>query len=95
MLEKKKYRLPILLLSFGILFCIGSTFATIKSIENRFSQSDAILTFVLAVVQFMLSNLRKEEMDNLFNSGTGIKEKSRNIKTHYMKLYISSLGLQV
>ena len=80
MLEKKKYRLPILLLSFGILFCITSAYATIGSTENWFSRSGAILTFVSVVVQFQLSNLRKEEIENLFNSGTGIKEKFKNIK---------------
>lgn len=80
MLEKKKYRLPILLLSFGILFCIASAFATINSAENWFSRSGSILTFVSVVVQFLLSNLRKEEIENLFNSGTGIKEKLKNIK---------------
>ena len=80
MLDKKKYRLPIFLLSFGILFCIASAFATINSTENWFSRSGAILTFVSVVVQFLLSNLRKEELENLFNSGTGIREKFKNIK---------------
>lgn len=80
MLEKKKYRLPILLLSFGILFCIVSAIASINSTESWFSRSGAILTFVSVVVQFLLSNLRKGEIENLFNSGKGIKEKFKNIK---------------
>ena len=80
MLDKKKYRVPILLLAFGILFCLASAIASIDSTENWFSRSGAILTFVSVVVQFLLSNLRKEEIENLFNSGKGIKEKFKNIK---------------
>lgn len=80
MLEKKKYRLPIFLLSFGILFCIASALATTSSTENWFSRSGAILSFVSVVVQFLLSNLRKEEIENLFNSGKGMTEKFKNMK---------------
>lgn len=80
MLDNKKFRFPILLLSFGILFCIVSVFATMGSTENWFARSGAILTFVSVVVQFLLSNLRKEEIENLFNSGVGIKEKFKSIK---------------
>ncbi len=80
MIEKKKYRLPIILLSFGILFCIASAIENIDSTENWFSRSGSILTFVSVVVQFLLSNLRKEEIENLFNSGKGIKEKFTKIK---------------
>ena len=80
MLEKKKYRLPILLLFFGILFCIGSAFATIGSTENWFARSGAILTFVSVVVQFLLTNLRKEEIEKLFKSNIGLKEKIKQIK---------------
>ena len=80
MLEKKKYRLPVLLLSFGIIFCIGSAFASINATESWFARSGAILTFVSVVVQFLLSNLRKEEIENLFNEGSGIREKIKNIK---------------
>lgn len=80
MLENKKYRLPILLLSLGILFCIASAIASINSTESWFARSGAILTFVSVVVQFVLSNLRKEELENLFKSNIGLKEKVRKIK---------------
>ncbi len=80
LLEKKKYRLPIALLLFGIVFSIASAAASIDSTENWFSRSGAILTFVSVVVQFQLSNLRKEEIENLFNSGVNIEEKLKNIK---------------
>lgn len=80
MLENKKYRHPILLLSFGIIFCIGSVFASINATESWFARSGAILTFVSVVVQFLLTNLRKAEIENLFKSNIGLKEKVRKIK---------------
>lgn len=80
LLENKKYRLPVLLLLFGILFTFASAIASINSIENWFSRSGAVLGFVSVVVQFIFSNLRKEEIENLFNAGQGLKEKLSNIK---------------
>ena len=79
-LQKKKYRLPILLLAIGISFSTVSAIVSIDSTVNWFSRSGSILTFVSVVVQFILANLRKEEIDNLFNSGVGFKGKLENIK---------------
>lgn len=79
-LENKKYRLPILLLSFGILFTIVSAIVSVDASENWFSRSGAILGFISVVVQFILSNLRKEQIENVFNAGNGLKEKLHNIK---------------
>lgn len=75
-----KYRAPILLLIVGTVFCIASAYASIDSVENWFSRSGAILTFVSVVVQFLLSNLRKKEIEDLFKSSIGIDEKFKSIK---------------
>ena len=93
MLEKKKYILPIFLLSFGLFFCIASAFATIGSNENWFSRSGSILSFISIVVQFILFNLRRDELKNLFDSGTGLREKFKNIEkksTIHQVVYITS-----
>ena len=42
--------------------------------------SGAVLTFISVVVQFLLSNLRKEELENLFNLSIGVKQKLENLK---------------
>jgi len=52
----------------------------IDSTENWFSMSGAVLTFISVVVQFLLSNLRKEELENLFNLSIGVKQKLENLK---------------
>jgi len=74
-INRKKYRIPIVLLMFGVLFCIISGYFSINSTEDWFGRSGAVLSFVSVVIQFILSNLKKSEIENLFNANIGLKEK--------------------
>lgn len=79
-IEKNKYRIPILLLLFGIIFCIFSAIISVGASENWFARSGAVLSFVSVVIQFILSNLKKSEIKNLFQSNISLKQKFQTIK---------------
>jgi len=79
-IAKQKYRLPLSLLIFGVVFSIGSAISSLDSDGDWFARSGAVLSFVSVVVQFLLSNLKKNELENLFYSKTGLKEKFKSIR---------------
>lgn len=79
-INKKKYRTPIFLLVFGITFSIISAIVSINATENWFARSGAVLSFVSVVIQFILSNLKKSEIKNLFKSNIGLKGKVEAIR---------------
>ena len=79
-IAKKKYRIPISLLLFGIIFCIASAIMSIDSTESWFMRSGAVLSFVSVAIQFILTNLKKKEIENLFNTDLGLKEKFRAVR---------------
>ena len=75
LINRKKYRVPMLLLVFGLLFCIVSAYFSMNATEDWFGRSGAVLSFVSVAIQFILSNLKKSEIKNLFNANIGLKEK--------------------
>ncbi len=79
-IDKNKYRRPVLLLIFGVFFSIISAYASLDSEGDWFARSGAILSFISVVVQFLLSNLKKSELESLFRSNKGLKEKINTIK---------------
>lgn len=79
-LAKKNYRIPIILLVFGIVFCIISGIISIESPEDWFMRSGAVLSFVSVSIQFILSSLKKSEIENLFNSDLRLKEKFKAVR---------------
>ena len=79
-IHKKKYRTPIALLVFGIVFCIISAIISIDSSESWFMRSGAVLSFVSVAIQFILSNLKKSEIENLFNSDLRLKDKFKAVR---------------
>lgn len=74
-IERKKYRIPFALLVFGVVFCIISGYFSIDSAEDWFGRSGAVLSFVSVVIQFILSDMKKSEIENLFNANIGLKQK--------------------
>ena len=68
------------LLVFGMIFCIISAFMSLNSTETWFARSGAVLSFVSVVIQFLLSNLKKVEIENLFKSDLGLREKFNVVK---------------
>ncbi len=80
LLDKKKYRLSIFLILFGIMFSIVSAIISIDSTGNWFARSGSILTFISVVVQFQLSNLKKNDAENILQSDLDIHEKLKTIK---------------
>lgn len=78
--HKKKYRVPIFLLLFGIVFCIVSAIVSIGSSEDWFMRSGAVLSFVSVAIQFILSGLKKSEIESLFNSDIGLKQKFNAVR---------------
>ena len=90
-IDKKKYRQPIILLIFGIAFSLISAYASLYSEGDWFARSGAILSFVSVVVQFLLSNLKKSEIENLFRSNIGLKEKIQTIKIKDVRHEVLSL----
>ncbi|PWH84676.1 hypothetical protein [Brumimicrobium oceani] len=79
-IEKRKYRQPIILLVFGIVFSLFSDYASLDSEGDWFARSGAVLSFVSVVVQFLLSNLKKTELESLFRSKIGLKAKIQTVK---------------
>lgn len=79
-IDKKKLRFPIILLIFGITFSITSAIISINTDGNWFARSGAVLSFVSVVVQFMLSNMKKSEIERLFESNLGLKHKMKALK---------------
>lgn len=79
-IEKKKYRIPIALLIFGISFCIVSAVYAAKTSGEWFGRSGAVLSFVSVVVQFYISNLKRSEIESLFKTDLGIRDKFNAIK---------------
>lgn len=79
-IEKHKYRIPIFLLLFGIIFCIISAIVSVGSSENWFARSGAVLSFVSVAIQFILSNLKKSKIENLFQSDLPLREKFQKVK---------------
>ncbi len=80
LIAKKKYRIPIVLLVFGIIFCLISAIISIDSKENWFMRSGAVLSFASVAIQFILSNLKKSEIENLFNSDMALREKLKEVR---------------
>ncbi|WP_034258872.1 hypothetical protein [Aequorivita capsosiphonis] len=74
-INRKKYRTPFLLLIFGIAFCIISGYFSIDATEDWFGRSGAVLSFVSVAIQFILSDMKKAEIENLFNANIGLKQK--------------------
>lgn len=79
-IEKHKYRIPIFLLLFGVIFCTISTIVSVGSSDNWFARSGAVLSFVSVAIQFILSNLKKSKIENLFKSDMPIREKFQMVK---------------
>lgn len=79
-IDKKKYKTPVFLLAFGIVFCVISAITSIDSEENWFARSGAVLSFISVVIQFMLSSLKKAELENLFKKEVRLKEKINAVK---------------
>lgn len=79
-IERRKYRLPFALLIFGIAFSLTSAYASLDSEGDWFARSGAILSFVSVVVQFLLSNLKKSELETLFRSNISLKQKIHDVK---------------
>lgn len=79
-IHKKKYRFPISLLLFGTVFCIVSAIVSVDSTEEWFMRSGAVLSFVSVAVQLILSNLKRNEIEDLFNRDVGLKEKFKIVK---------------
>lgn len=79
-IDKKKLQIPILLLIIGIAFSIVSAIISLNAVENWFARSGAVLSFVSVVVQFMLSNMKKSEIEKLFESNLGLKQKMKALK---------------
>jgi len=79
-IHTKKHRLPILLLLIGIICCISSAFISIYSSDSWFSRSGLILSFVSVAVQFILSSLKKAELENIFKQDLRLKEKVQLVK---------------
>ncbi|WP_148404248.1 hypothetical protein [Bizionia myxarmorum] len=50
------------------------------SSETWFARSGAILTFVSVVVQFILADLKKSEIQNLFDSELRLRDKFKKIR---------------
>jgi len=74
-IDRKKYRIPAALLTFGVSFCILSGYFSINATEDWFGRSGAVLSFVSVVIQFILSDMKKSEIENLFNANIGLKQK--------------------
>lgn len=74
-IKKEKYRTPFILLVIGLVFCIISAYFSIGSTESWFARSGAVLSFVSVVIQFILSNIKKSEIESLFNANIGLKQK--------------------
>ncbi|MCX7548145.1 hypothetical protein OS188_09285 [Xanthomarina sp. F1114] len=79
-IQKKNYRLPVALLIFGVIFCVISAFMSLNSTETWFARSGAVLSFVSVAIQFILSNLKKAEIENLFKTDLGLREKFDVVK---------------
>ncbi|WP_347173808.1 hypothetical protein [Polaribacter uvawellassae] len=93
-IDKKKYKIPAFLLVFGIVFCAISAIMSIDSDENWFARSGAVLSFISVVIQFMLSSLKKAEIENLFKKDLRLKEKINAVKEKdllYETISISSV----
>ena len=78
--QRHKYRIPIVLLVFGIIFCMVSAMASRHSSGDWFARSGAVLSFVSVVIQFMLSNMKRVEIEKLFNKNLGLKQKLNAIR---------------
>lgn len=91
-IDKNKYRRPLVLLIFGIVFSLISAYASLVSEGDWFARSGAILSFVSVVVQFLLSNLKKNELENLFRSNIGLKEKINHVKIKDKRFEVLSLS---
>ncbi|EGV44922.1 hypothetical protein BZARG_163 [Bizionia argentinensis JUB59] len=78
--HKRKYRTPTILLILGLIFCLASAYFTMNSTETWFARSGAVLSFVSVVVQFILSDLKKSEIENLFDSEIRLREKFKKVR---------------
>ncbi|PKR82236.1 hypothetical protein CW751_02575 [Brumimicrobium salinarum] len=76
--EKSHYMYPLLLLLFGILFSVLSAYFSINSDGDWFARSGAVLSFISVVVQFLLSNRKKDKIEQLIYSNIGLKKSSSN-----------------
>lgn len=79
-IDSKKYRKPIVLLVITLAFCVFSTIVSVNETINWFSRSGAVLGSSSVVVQFFLSQIRKEEGENTFSSDLKLKEKFNQVK---------------
>lgn len=79
-LERKKYRIPIVLLVFGTAFCAFSGFYAVNTSGEWFARSGAVLSFVSVVVQFFISNLKRSGIETLFKTDMGIRDKFKVIR---------------
>lgn len=74
-IDRKKYRTPIILLAIGLVFCIVSAIIATSTTGEWFARSGAVLSFVSVVVQFFLSSLKRSELEQLFKTDLGLREK--------------------
>lgn len=74
-IDKKKYRTPIVLLATGVIFCIISAVMAASTTGEWFARSGAVLSFISVVVQFFISNLKRSELEQLFKTDLRLREK--------------------
>lgn len=79
-IERKKYRIPIALLAFGVIFCVVSAVYAVQTSGEWFARSGAVLSFVSVVVQFFISNLKRSGIETLFKTDLGIRDKFKVIR---------------
>jgi len=83
-----KYKYPIILISFGIIFSLFSAFASYYYNNDWFMRSGSILTFVSIVSHFLLTNIKRNEVIQLFESDLDINKKVEKVrrKDRYYKI---------
>ena len=77
----KRFKIPILLLSVGIISVIVSVIADYYTNENWFARSGSILTFTSILSNFLISNIKRKEIISVFESSIDIKLKVSKVRT--------------
>lgn len=89
-IEKKKFRVPVVLLIFGVVFCVASAIFAINTPGDWFARSGAVLSFISVVVQFFISNLKRSAIESLFQKDLGIRHKFNVVREKDMRAEIVS-----
>ncbi len=94
----KRFKIPILLFSLGIISVFASVVADYYTNGNWFARSGSILTFTSVLSNFIITSVKRKEIVSILESGFDKKEKASKIKTKdviykSMQLIAFTLGL--